>query len=199
MKRFNALRGSRRDLCCCLAGGRRLALDGHNKGGHGIFGSHGTSTTENGAPGSAGGTRNMMNFAFQRLTIDTSTNRPEACLVFSRELDTSGNTKYADYLKVDPEIAYSVRVNGSSLCLGGLSYGDKYTVTIKSGPSVRRRRQDGVRRNGAGRLTDRPPGVSFSGGIILPRESEGKVPSRRSTSRSSRSASCASATGSCRS
>jgi hypothetical protein len=139
----------------------------------------GTSVSEqgaSGAPGSQARQRAGAAFAFQRLAVDTSQDRPEACLVFSRELDASGETKYADYLKLDPAIPYAVRVNGSALCLGGLNYADKYTVTIRAGlPSA-----DGAKtafdETVPVELTDRPAGVSFSGGIILPRESEGKVP-----------------------
>jgi hypothetical protein len=139
-------------------------------------GQNGQPQTSQGAPGSAPGTRNLANFAFQRLAIDTSGDRPEACLVFSRELDPSGNTKYADYLKIDPETAYSVRVNGASLCLGGLQYGSKYTVTIRAGLPSADGGKTGFDETVPVELTDRPAGVSFSGGIILPRESEGKVP-----------------------
>ncbi len=148
-----------------------LALGGCQKQGQGD--KNGGSAS---APGTHGGLHNAANFAFERLTIDTSGDRPEACLVFSRELDPSGNTKYADYLKVDPEVAYSARVNGSSLCLGGLSYGDKYTVTIKAGLPSADGGKTAFDETVPVELTDRPPGVSFSGGVILPRESAGKVP-----------------------
>lgn len=147
-----------------------LALGGCQKGKSGGGSAGGSSGTSSGAPGRAA------NFAFQRLTIDTSKDRPEACLVFSRDLDPSGETKYADYLKIDPATPISVRVNGAALCIGGLAYADKYTVTIKAGlPSA-----DGAKttfdETVPVELTDRPAGISFSGGIILPRESEGKVP-----------------------
>src|SRR5271154_6387410 len=41
-------------------------------------------------------------FAFHRLEVDTSKSQPEACLVFTRDLDISGHTHYEDYLSVDP-------------------------------------------------------------------------------------------------
>src|SRR6476646_6864049 len=38
-------------------------------------------------------------FAFRRLEIETTGSEPEACLVFTRKLDSTGAVKYEDYLK----------------------------------------------------------------------------------------------------
>ena len=47
-------------------------------------------------------------FAFRRLEVQTSGDEPEACLVFTRKLDT--DAKYQDYLKFDPEVTFALRV-----------------------------------------------------------------------------------------
>ncbi|MFZ1988529.1 MAG: MG2 domain-containing protein, partial [Alphaproteobacteria bacterium] len=137
-------------------------------------------TAEGGEPaGSASGPRLPpigASMTFQRLNVDTSGDRPEACLVFSQTLDPSGNTNYSDYVKLDPDVQHSVRVNGSSLCIGGLEYAKDYSAKILVGlPSISGQKTT-YEETVPIALADRPAAVAFSGGIILPRESEGKIP-----------------------
>src|SRR5580698_8958485 len=72
-------------------------------------------------------------FAFHRLEIDTSKAQPEACLVFTRDLDISGRTHYEDYLSVDPDTRIVVHALDQRLCIAGLSFNSSYTVTLKTG------------------------------------------------------------------
>ena len=58
-------------------------------------------------------------FAFRRLEIETTGPQPEACLVFTRKLDSSGTVKYEDYLKFDPETKIAVRATDQRLCIAG--------------------------------------------------------------------------------
>ncbi|MDY0241671.1 MAG: alpha-2-macroglobulin [Rhodospirillaceae bacterium] len=117
--------------------------------------------------------------AFRRIIADTRGDTPEACLLFSSDLDGSGDTRYADYLRISGGVdagRAGLRVVGARLCLSGLGFGGSYTVTLKRGlPAA----------NGATLAEDtevpvdfgdRPASVSFPGGFILPRESTEGLP-----------------------
>ena len=112
-------------------------------------------------------------FQFRRLIIDTGGTEPEACLRFNARLDPRPQTRYADYVSITPAIQPSVRVAGNDLCLGGLSFGTGYTLTLRQGLPA----GEGA---GAARLaarvvlpvslSDRAPLVALSGGgYLLPR------------------------------
>ena len=72
-------------------------------------------------------------FAFRRLEVQTSGEEPEACLVFTRDLDTSGKTKYEDYLAFDPDVKIALRVTQDRLCVQGLAFAQSYQLELKVG------------------------------------------------------------------
>lgn len=115
-------------------------------------------------------------FAFHRLEIDTTGRQAQACLVFTRNVDTSGHTHYEDYLVIDPQTRIVVRPLDQRLCIGGLAFNQTYNVTLKKGlPDA-----SGTRLVEAEtvpvELSDKPALVRFSGGIILPRDNAEGVP-----------------------
>ena len=115
-------------------------------------------------------------FAFRRLEIDTSKPQAEACLVFTRALDASGNTHYEDYLSATPAARMVVRPNGERLCIGGLAFNATYSVQLKPGlPDAAGAKIDPGETVQV-ELRDRPPLVRFAGGILLPRENAEGVP-----------------------
>ncbi len=140
---------------------------------------HGPSTEYGTAGGNAAGPGNAVEspeFSFRRLEIDTSKPAPEACLVFTRDLDTSGKTHYEDYLKVTPETRVAVRATDQRLCIGGLAFNQTYSVELKTGlPSAKGEKLDPGETIPL-ELRDRPPLVRFGGGILLPRENADGVP-----------------------
>ena len=105
-------------------------------------------------------------FAFLRYAVNTDSAAPELCLTFSEAL--SPETDYSAYVGIEADVAF--RVDGSRLCLGGLSYGDEMDVTLREGfPAAD---GDTLSRDETLTLTfdDRPAVVAFAGtGIILPR------------------------------
>lgn len=116
-------------------------------------------------------------FGHIRTSISADRGAPEACLHFTQRLDDTGRVKYADFIAIEPETKAAITVTRERLCLGGLSYGVDYTVTIKAGlPAA----------NGTKLLAEdkvdvafgeRPPVVSFAGkGHILPRQSTAGLP-----------------------
>ena len=113
---------------------------------------------------------------FSRLQVDVANDNPEACLVFSQDLDESGATNYSDYLVLDPSAKPSTRIAGPLLCLGGLAFNQTYTVTIREGLPAASGIVTAYDERVPVELRDRPAAVAFGSGIILPRESGGSVP-----------------------
>jgi alpha-2-macroglobulin len=133
-------------------------------------------TAGNGPPMGAENAVESPEFSFRRLEIDTSKASPEACLVFTRTLDTSGKTHYEDYLVVTPETRVAVRASDQRLCIGGLAFNQTYSIELKTGlPSAKGEKLDPSETVPV-ELRDRPPLVRFGGGILLPRENSDGVP-----------------------
>lgn len=109
-------------------------------------------------------------FTFDRLILETAGDEPRACLQFTRELDASGKTNYADYVRLTPNVKPAVSVAGSSLCLAGLGFDKEYKATIRRGaPS-----KSGEKLERPVEVTiafgDKPAYVGFVGdGVVLPR------------------------------
>ena len=109
-------------------------------------------------------------FAFDRLILDTNGAQPRACLQFTRELDASGATNYADYVRMSPSMKPAVSAEGSSLCLSGLEFNKEYKARLraglpaKSGETLARAFETTIA------FGDKPAYVGFVGdGVILPR------------------------------
>lgn len=109
-------------------------------------------------------------FVFNRIILETSGAAPRACLQFTRDLDSSGKTNYADYVRVTPAAKPAVTVNGSSLCLAGLDFDKEYKARVRAGAPA----ASGERLKRPVEVTiafgDKPAYVGFVGdGVILPR------------------------------
>ena len=115
-------------------------------------------------------------FSFRRLEVDTTKAQPEACLVFTRQLDQSGRTHYEDYLSIDPETRTVVRALDERVCIAGLSFNNTYTVTLKKGLPDKAGEKLAEGETVAVELRDKPSLVRFSGGIVLPRDNADGVP-----------------------
>src|SRR6201996_9530638 len=115
-------------------------------------------------------------FAFHRLEIDTSQSQPQACLVFTRDLDISGHTHYEDYISIDPQTRIVARPLDARLCIAGLSFNATYTLTLKKGFPDKAREKLTEEETVPVQVSDKPSLVRFSGGIILPRDNAQGVP-----------------------
>jgi uncharacterized protein YfaS (alpha-2-macroglobulin family) len=115
-------------------------------------------------------------FAFHRLEIDTTKAQPEACLVFTRNLDVSGKTHYEDYLAVDPATRIVVHPIDARLCIAGFTFNQTYNVTLKPGLPDARGEKIADSETVPVELRDAPSLVRFSGGIVLPRDNADGVP-----------------------
>ena len=110
-------------------------------------------------------------FEYLRYAVSTDSVAPELCLTFSAAL--SPDTDYSAYVAVDEPVSLSA--SGDRLCIGGLTYGQTRTLTLRAGlPSAQ---GQALASDVETVLTfdDRPAYVGFAGsGIILPRiESDG--------------------------
>lgn len=115
-------------------------------------------------------------FAFRRLEVQTSGETPEACLVFTRKLDDSGNVRYEDYLKFDPELTFAVRVTQERLCVQGLSFGKTYTLQLREGLPALKGDKLTKSESFPVALRDKPSLVRFGNGLVLPRDTADGVP-----------------------
>lgn len=109
-------------------------------------------------------------FAYRRLVLNTGGDLPEACFQFTRELDDSGGTNYADYVRVTPDTGSAITVDGTSLCIAGLEFDKDYTAQLRAGlPGARGERLERTERVAVA-FGDKPAYVGFAGdGVILPR------------------------------
>lgn len=115
-------------------------------------------------------------FAYRRLAIDSSRPEAEACFAFNKPLAT-GDVKYADYVRISPEVKSAVRVVDDRLCVGGLAYGQDYVVKLLAGlpGSGGAKLDDEMKVDVA--LGARPAVVTLPGkGFILPRGSAAGLP-----------------------
>lgn len=113
-------------------------------------------------------------FAYRRLTIDSESDAPSACFSFTSQLDNTGTVNYADFVRIASGTSTAtrpaVRVDGSNLCLLGLSFAQDYEATLLEGlPDAQ-----GVILQSPQSVKiafgDRPAFVGFAGsGVILPR------------------------------
>ncbi len=109
-------------------------------------------------------------FAYQRVILDTGSDLPKACFQFTQALDDSGSVNYADFVRLTPDTGAALDVDGSSLCLSGLTFDKDYRARLRAGLPGKK----GDRLQRAEEVViafgDKPSYAGFAGdGVILPR------------------------------
>ncbi|HEV8389270.1 MAG TPA: alpha-2-macroglobulin, partial [Dongiaceae bacterium] len=115
-------------------------------------------------------------FHYETMETSTDGDRPQVCLQFDRRLLGTRQLAYDDYVRVEPETQIAYRADGRKLCLDGLSYGNSYQVTLKSGlpGEIGQLAQDEIVQVGIG---DREPSVGFQKqAYVLPKVGSTGVP-----------------------
>ncbi|HVY87430.1 MAG TPA: alpha-2-macroglobulin [Hyphomonadaceae bacterium] len=116
----------------------------------------------------AGSDVNSKEFEFIRYSIDVSKDLPQACLTFSSTLDKAKD--YRPYVNIQPNTQIALTVDGSNLCVGGLTFGQERKLTIRSGLPAQDGRTLAYDEDVNVEFADRPAFVGFKGdGVILPR------------------------------
>jgi hypothetical protein len=109
-------------------------------------------------------------FAYRRLGIDSSHPDAEACLFFNKPLETADTVKYADYVRITPDVKSAVRAVDDKLCIGGLGYGQDYSVRLLAGLQAKDGSKLATEQKVDVALGARPAVVALPGkGFILPR------------------------------
>ncbi len=115
-------------------------------------------------------------FAFRRVGVDSSRSEAEACLAFNKPLAT-GDVKYADFIRIEPEAKTALRAVDDRLCIAGLAYGQDYTVKLLAGFPGRDGQKLRDEQSVSVALGARPAVVTLPGkGFILPRGSAAGLP-----------------------
>ncbi|WP_270373846.1 alpha-2-macroglobulin family protein [Marinicauda sp. Alg238-R41] len=112
------------------------------------------------------GAEEATEFEYLRYSAELSGQQPRLCLAFSGALDPE--VDYSAYVSVDEPVA--LNVEGSRLCIGGLSFGQTRTVTLREGLPSADGRELSAEVSETLSFASRPAFVGFSGdGVILPR------------------------------
>lgn len=108
--------------------------------------------------------------------VQADSARPRVCVNFSEDLVASG-VDYASYVKL-PEAGLSVSMAGPrQLCVEGISYGGRYTLTFRQGLPAATGETLAKNVDISAYIRDRNPGVRFSGrGYVLPRTGQAAIP-----------------------
>ncbi|MFO1082651.1 MAG: alpha-2-macroglobulin [Reyranellaceae bacterium] len=115
-------------------------------------------------------------FAYRRFTIDSSRPEAEVCFAFNRSL-TTGDVRFSDYLRITPEVKSAVRAVDDKLCVGGLAYGQDYTVRLLAGLPAGNGATLADEQTVTVSLGARPAVVTLPGkGFILPRGAAAGLP-----------------------
>lgn len=112
-------------------------------------------------------------FEYLRYAAEVQGDAPRLCLVFSGALDP--DVDYSAYVEIDEPVA--LNVDGSRLCIGGLSFGQTRNLVLREGlPAADGRRLAAEERDSLS-FAARPAYVGFpGGGIILPRVDADGIP-----------------------
>lgn len=108
-------------------------------------------------------------FEFLRYSVNTDADAPVACLAFSSSLRPKDD--YSPYVESNTDTPLALSVSGSNLCVGGLSFGENVTLTLRKGlPGAGRDNELIADEIVVLDFGDRPTFVGFKGnGVILPR------------------------------
>ncbi len=109
--------------------------------------------------------------------IDSDTGTARLCLQFSEGLSRAAGVDFTKFVAVDGQDPKALSAEGKQLCLEGLSYGQRYEVTVRSGlPSDV---GDALDRPAtvAVYVPDRSPEARFAGrGYVLPSRGQQGIP-----------------------
>ncbi|WP_035246433.1 alpha-2-macroglobulin family protein [Desulfogranum mediterraneum] len=70
---------------------------------------------------------------FQQGSVRNQGQQPSLCLEFNLPLSTDSGIRYADYIRVEPDIQSDFVVSGRELCIPAAAYATSYGITLREG------------------------------------------------------------------
>ncbi|WP_374383616.1 MG2 domain-containing protein [Dongia sp.] len=121
--------------------------------------------------------RQMLAFSLTGTKLNIDGETPEACLEFRGDLATPDTVKYEDYIRIEPDVKATYRVSGSQLCVGNLSFGQSYKITVLKGLSALDQQKLTENEEWAFSVGDRAPSIGFRNqAYVLPKVGSTGVP-----------------------
>ncbi|WP_374652970.1 alpha-2-macroglobulin [Dongia sp.] len=121
--------------------------------------------------------RQMLAFSLTSTKLNTEGETPEACLEFRSDLATPDIVNYPDYVRIEPEVKATYRVSGYQLCVGNLSFGQSYKITVLKGLPALDTQKLTENEEWAFAIGDRAPSIGFRNqAYVLPKIGSTGVP-----------------------
>jgi hypothetical protein len=120
---------------------------------------------------------NAVAFRVVGSSTQTEGERARACLRFRDELKSIQDVHYEDYVKIEPAVTPAFSVSYDTLCIDGLDFGARYTVTVLKG--LRSAYEDELADTDtvAFEIGDRTPSLGFPGSAyVLPKVGSAGIP-----------------------
>jgi alpha-2-macroglobulin len=118
---------------------------------------------------------------FEVLKLDVAADQaaPEACFAFADRIDRSGKTPIESFVQIEPAAKIAVSVHDERLCVGGLTHGGTWKVTLLPGLPGIAGQTLAKAQSFAVQVPNRVPSVAFaSRGSVLPRSNVQGLPLR---------------------
>ncbi len=118
-----------------------------------------------------------LQFRVEGLDVERASATPRLCLRFSQPLAHGPQIHLADYLTIEPAIQAVVEAHDNRLCIGGVSFGQRYRITIQPGVPAASGERTGTRKQFSATVGDRPARVGFRGrAYVLPEQGAHSLP-----------------------
>ncbi len=109
-------------------------------------------------------------FRFVEVNVATDTSRPEICLSFSENLSQRRDLQLADFVRLEPAVAFNATARGDRLCIDGVAFATNYQVTVREGLLGQSGHRLASDITVGATVGDRPKTLTFKGnGVVLPR------------------------------
>lgn len=78
--------------------------------------------------------KEVLQFNPKNVTTTETGDERQACIAFNENLSTTHTIRWADYIRIEPTVKFSVTLQGEkSLCIDGLAYGKAYKINLLKG------------------------------------------------------------------
>ncbi len=102
---------------------------------------------------------------------DVSGDTARGCLVLAKPVAAEADRPASDYVAVKPAVRASIEARGDQICVSGLAYGARYSLTLRAGLAFADGGRQGADETAELDVPDRDPTVAVGGrGWILPRQ-----------------------------